>query len=193
MAEAVVDLLLHLERARHRFGAFGHHHDRRRIGHVRGAACSRWHSSSMSNGTSGIRTAVAPPAMPAWVAIQPVWRPITSTTITRSWLSAVVCSRSIASVAIWTAVLNPNVRSVPSMSLSMVLGTPTIGSPCSAWSRQAIDRLPFPPMTISASRPRSLEGLADPVDSVGRVERAAPPCAQIPFHRVAASRASTRP
>ena len=36
-------------------------------------------------------TAVAPPAMPAWVAIQPECRPITSTTITRSWLSAVVC------------------------------------------------------------------------------------------------------
>ena len=38
------------------------------------------------------------------VAIQPACRPITSTTMTRSWLSAVVCSRSMASVAICTAV-----------------------------------------------------------------------------------------
>ena len=67
----------------------------------------------MSNGNSGISTTAAPPAIPAWVAIHPLWRPMTSTTITRSWLSAVVCSRSIASVAICTAVLKPNVRSVP--------------------------------------------------------------------------------
>ena len=33
----------------------------------------------------------------------------------------------MASVAIWTAVLNPKVTSVPSMSLSIVFGTPTIG------------------------------------------------------------------
>src|SRR5690242_20893197 len=39
-------------------------------------------------------------------AIQPVWRPITSTTITRLCDSAVVCSRSIASVQIATAVSN---------------------------------------------------------------------------------------
>ena len=70
---------------------------------------------------------VAPPAMPAYVAIQPAWRPMTSTTITRSWLSAVVWSRSMASVAICTAVWKPNVTSVPSMSLSIVLGTPTTG------------------------------------------------------------------
>ena len=86
----------------------------------------------MSNGSSGMRIAVAPPAMPAWVAIQPEWRPITSTTITRSWLSAVVCSRSMASVAICTAVVNPNVMSVPTMSLSMVFGTPTTGRPMSS-------------------------------------------------------------
>jgi len=42
----------------------------------------------------------APPAMPEWSAIHPACRPITSTTITRSWDSAVVCRRSIASVAI---------------------------------------------------------------------------------------------
>ncbi len=72
--------------------------------------CSmRAHTSAMSNGTSGTRTTSAPPAMPEWMAIQPAWRPITSTTITRSWLSAVVCSRSIASLAICTAVWKPNV------------------------------------------------------------------------------------
>ena len=67
----------------------------------------------------------APPASPEYVAIQPAWRPITSTTITRSWLSAVVCSRSIASVAICTAVWKPNVKSVAERSLSIVFGTPT--------------------------------------------------------------------
>ena len=51
----------------------------------------------------------APPAMPLTTAIQPVWRPITSTTITRLWDSAVVWSRSIASVATVTAVSKPNV------------------------------------------------------------------------------------
>ena len=40
---------------------------------------------------------LAPPAMPECSAIQPAWRPITSTTSTRWWDSAVVCSRSMAS------------------------------------------------------------------------------------------------
>ena len=67
--------------------------------------CSmRSQTSSMSNGISGMRMMSAPPASPEYVAIQPACRPITSTTITRSWLSAVVCRRSIASVAICTAV-----------------------------------------------------------------------------------------
>ena len=47
--------------------------------------------------------------MPECVAIQPECRPITSTTITRLWDSAVVCKRSIASVTICTAVSKPNV------------------------------------------------------------------------------------
>ena len=38
---------------------------------------------------------------------------MSSTTITRSWLSAVECRRSIASVAVLTAVSNPKVRWVP--------------------------------------------------------------------------------
>ena len=45
--------------------------------------------------------------------------------ITRLCDSAVVCRRSIASVAICTAVWKPNVKSVPARSLSIVFGTPT--------------------------------------------------------------------
>ena len=47
--------------------------------------------------------------MPACSAIQPAWRPMTSTTSTRWCDSAVVCSRSIASEAMLTAVSKPNV------------------------------------------------------------------------------------
>ena len=43
--------------------------------------------------------------------------------------SAVVCSRSIASVANATAVSKPKQFVVPTMSLSIVFGTPTIGMP----------------------------------------------------------------
>ena len=56
-----------------------------------------------------MRITSAPPAMPLCTAIQPAWRPITSTTMTRLCDSAVVWSRSIASVAIETAVSKPNV------------------------------------------------------------------------------------
>ena len=66
-------------------------------------------ASSTVIGCSGMRMTSAPPAIPLMTAIQPVCRPITSTTITRLWDSAVVCSRSIASVATVTAVSNPNV------------------------------------------------------------------------------------
>ena len=54
---------------------------------------------------------------------------MTSITITRSWLSAVVCSLSIASSAVFTAVSKPNVVTVPLTSLSIVFGTPTIFIP----------------------------------------------------------------
>ena len=60
-------------------------------------------------GRSGMRITLAPPASPAWKAIQPAWRPITSTISTRWWLSAVVCRRSIASIAMLTAVSKPKV------------------------------------------------------------------------------------
>jgi hypothetical protein len=86
------------------------------------------------------------------VAIQPLVRPITSTTITRLWASAVLARRSMASEAIWTAVSNPKVTSVPLMSLSMVLGTPMIGSP--SWLSFSADaRVPSPPTTIRVSMP----------------------------------------
>jgi hypothetical protein len=61
------------------------------------------------DGLLGMRITSAPPAMPLITAIHPVCRPITSTTMTRLCDSAVVCSRSIASVAIETAVSKPNV------------------------------------------------------------------------------------
>ena len=89
----------------------------------------------------------------------------------------------MASVAICTAVWNPNVTSVPTMSLSIVFGTPTIGSPCSAWSWQATLSEPLPPMTMSASRPRSAIVAATSSTPRRRVERAAPLGAE---HRAAA-------
>ncbi len=67
-----------------------------------------------------------------------------------------MCSRSIASVAIDTAVSNPNVTSVPSTSLSIVFGTPiTRGSPRPI-SLCAIFCDPSPPTAMSASNPCSL-------------------------------------
>ena len=66
-------------------------------------------TASTSNGFSGIRMTLAPPAIPACSAIQPACRPMTSTTRVRWWLSPVVCSRSIASIATPTAVSKPKV------------------------------------------------------------------------------------
>ena len=77
---------------------------------------------------------------------------MTSTTMMRRCASAVVCSRSMASVAKLTAVSNPNVLVVPTMSLSMVLGTPTSGMPILA-NLSAMASVPSPPMTTSASSP----------------------------------------
>ena len=66
----------------------------------------------------------APPAIPEKSAIHPALRPITSTSINRSWLSAVVWRRSIASVATWTAVANPMQASVPDEIVVDRLGDP---------------------------------------------------------------------
>ncbi len=94
---------------------------------------------------------VAPPARPARTAMCPVSRPITSTTITRSWASAVVWSRSIAALQMCTAVSNPKVISVDAMSLSIVLGTPMQFTP-SACRSLAAPSDPSPPMTTNPSR-----------------------------------------
>ena len=122
-------------------------------------------SSDRSYGSSGTRIASAPAATPAYVAIQPQVRPITSTTITRSCDSAVVVIRSIASVAICIAVSKPNVTSVPGMSLSIVFGTPTSGTP-SSQSASALRSVPSPPTTISpSSRSPSIAPLTDAAPS----------------------------
>ena len=76
--------------------------------------------------------------------------------MTRSWLSAVECSLSIASVAVLTAVSKPKVRCVPLTSLSMVLGTQTTGSPLRQRSC-AICRLPSPPIDDQRVEPARLE------------------------------------
>jgi hypothetical protein len=57
-------------------------------------------------------------------------------------------------VAVETAVSKPKVMTVAGMSLSMVLGTPTTGSPL-RYSRSAMPRVPSPPMAMSAPRPRA--------------------------------------
>src|SRR5882762_7188463 len=104
---------------------------------------------SMSMGRSGMRITSAPPAIPECVAIQPACRPITSHTITRLCASAVECRRSIASVAMLTAVSKPNVRSVPERSLSMVFGTPTMFTPM-AENLVATPSVSSPPMATTA-------------------------------------------
>ena len=125
----------------------------------------------MSNGRSGMRITSAPPASPEWRAIQPAWRPITSTIITRLCDSAVVCRRSIASVAIWTAVSKPNVMSVPARSLSIVLGTPITGSPWSPYRRAAAPSVSSPPIAISPSMPERVERRPDHLRPVLALER----------------------
>src|SRR5690625_368719 len=132
----------------------------------------------MSKGSSGVSTTSAPPAIPALTAIQPASRPISSMTITRLWLSAVVWIRSIASVAMCTAVSKPIDRSVPATSLSMVLGMATIRTPVSA-TFDAACRVPSPPMQISAS-----------IRSASSVARTAsrPPSAVCGWYRAVPSR-----
>ena len=78
---------------------------------------------------------------------------MTSQTMTRSCASAVVCSRSMASVAIWTAVWKPKLTSVAFTSLSMVFGTPTRGTWFSLYSSAPRRKVPSPPITTRASIP----------------------------------------
>ncbi len=131
--------------------------------------------------------------MPASAAIQPAWRPITSHTITRWWDSAVVASRSIASVAVCTAVWKPKVTSVPDRSLSIVLGTPTARTPIGP-SRLATPKVSSPPMTTSASmrsaakvrRTRSTPS-GSPKGLVREVPSTVPPIASSPVERSGSS------
>ena len=88
--------------------------------------------------------------------------------MTRLCDSAVVCRRSIASVAICTAVWKPKVTSVPARSLSIVLGTPTTGTP-SAASRAATPSVSSPPMGIRRVDALALERLAHERGAVGAV------------------------
>ena len=84
----------------------------------------------------------------------------------------------MASVAICTAVVNPNVMSVPTMSLSMVFGTPTMGRLKSWNSLQATVSDPLPPTTTRPSIPMSLNVAATCSGPSGLVVRAAAPGAQ---------------
>ncbi len=94
--------------------------------------------------------ASAAPEIPELRAIHPAYRPIISTTMTRRCDSAVACRRSRQSVAKETAVSKPNVITVPSRSLSMVLGTPTTRRPLRA-NPLAMVSEPSPPMAMRAS------------------------------------------
>ena len=68
----------------------------------------------------------------------------------RWWLCAVLCRRSIASVAMPSAVSKPMVESVRATSLSIVFGSVTILRPFPA-SRIAFLWVPPPPMQTRAS------------------------------------------
>ena len=103
-------------------------------------------------GISGMRMTSAPPARPDPRVSQPAPWPMISATMIRWWLCAVECSRSIASVAISSAVAKPIDASVPARSKSIVLGNVITSSPAFA-RRSAFFAVPPPPMHTSASRP----------------------------------------
>jgi hypothetical protein len=91
---------------------------------------------------------------------------MTSTTMMRWWLWAVLCSRSMASVAMPSAVSKPKVMSVPATSLSMVLGRVMTFSPC-CLRRRAFFWVPPPPRQ---TRQSSLLAAVILDDGVGHVE-----------------------
>ena len=146
-------------------------------------------TSSMSNGCSGIRITSPPPASPEWSAIQPAWRPITSTTITRWCDSAVVCRRSIASVATWSGGVEAEGDvGGAEVVVDRLRHAERRRRPCSPCRRSAAPSVSSPPIAISPSRsqlaivsrdrararPRSLNGL------VREVPRIVPPRGRIP-------------
>src|SRR5437588_723276 len=157
-------------------------------------------TSSRSKGTSGTRTASAPPASPPAAATHPASRPITSTTMMRWCDSVVECSLSIASMTALTAVSNPMVTSVPRTSLSIVLGMPTTATP-SRLRRHAAPRVSSPPMATTASMPRRASvALMRAIPSASRsglvrdVPRIVPPFGRIPetASRESGTRSSAR-
>src|SRR5680860_1270829 len=100
---------------------------------------------------AGGGTEVLVPARAEYSAIQPLWRPMTSTKNSRPWLAAVSRMRSIDSRAVLTAVSKPMVKSVPYRSLSMVPGSPTTARLPSRESSSAPRMEPSPPITTSPS------------------------------------------
>ena len=115
-------------------------------------ALSVSHTTSRLKGISGMRIICTPAAMPDCSVSQPALLPMTSTSMMREWLRVVVSMRSKASVTTSTAVRNPNVTSVPKMSLSMVLGTPMTLQP-SIESSAAVLCVPAPPSVNRQSSP----------------------------------------
>ena len=106
--------------------------------------------TSQSNRILGMRIMLRP-ATPGIAAMQPAWRPITSSAIAGRWLSAVWPAdprHPLHATADW----NPNVLSVPGRSLSIVLAPPPPGRrPATAPGRFGAS--PSPPMQIRASMP----------------------------------------
>ena len=93
--------------------------------------------------------------MPACSVSQPVLCPISSTINTRLCDAAVVCIQSMVFVAISTADWKPKLTSVPTRSLSIVLGSVTTLSP-SLYKRLAVLCVPLPPNITRQSSPNSL-------------------------------------
>ena len=107
----------------------------------------------ISDTVSGMSTSSAPPAKAHSSAMAPDRRPITSITNKRSWEAAVSRMRSMASNAVLAAVSNPMEKSVPVMSLSMLAGTPMVGS-CHVLANSCAPRKdPSPPITTTPSMP----------------------------------------
>ncbi len=88
-------------------------------------------------------------------ARNPASRPITSTKKMRSWLVAVSRILSTQDVMVLSVVSYPMVLSVPFRSLSMVPGSPMQGTSNSSAKMRAPVSEPLPPITTSASMPRS--------------------------------------
>ena len=81
---------------------------------------------------------------------------MTSTTLQRACDSQVSRRRSTISMVVLTAVSKPMEKSVEVMSLSIVPGRPTQGTPCSVIS-VAPRNVPSPPIVTMPSMPKRLQ------------------------------------